>query len=595
MSALNDPSNRPVQGPGKSVDELASNPADWAGTDRYDKEALKHFLSIKRKNDSIRKREFDMLRALRQKGEREHFDPTSTALTADDSGGSRINERQLAGTLKKIDAIEAQMSMQWRKTHSPDLTAMAPQATLPLPLVPAAQATAVHSRNRASDYLDTIPAPPADLVDAVPAGAHALPPSLGQASAPSARPPQPRPPTPAPTPRTIRTGRLPHFQDTTTSEFSDSKMLAFDVREPLHDADLQEAAIRYANGDVQGAQACLLEALAALGGQRMREPIWLALLDLYRATDQQEPFEDAAIDYASRFDRSAPQWFSMQDIFNAPNAPSQQSAPASTWKAPATLGIQSVAMLKAALERAQPPWRLDWTKLQSIEALAAPALHKLFLSWDAPQVQLRFIQSEQLKKVLQAATPSSNPAVAQDYWALRLEALRIMNRPDEFELVALDYCVTYEMSPPTWMPTRCDYQSVTPDGSYLSGQTIIGGTQYESIPSGLSSYGDSHASSSNMQAPAQLARVNLSGHLEGDATEALQSLNDALAQADAMVISCTKLIRVDFTAAGALLNWVMDCRARGRQLRFEQLNHLVAAFFDAMGISEHATVVTRDD
>jgi ABC-type transporter Mla MlaB component len=62
-----------------------------------------------------------------------------------------------------------------------------------------------------------------------------------------------------------------------------------------------------------------------------------------------------------------------------------------------------------------------------------------------------------------------------------------------------------------------------------------------------------------------------------------------------MVISCAKLIRVDFSAAGTLLNWVSARQNEGRVVHFTDVHRLVAAFFHVIGISEHAKVITRTD
>ena len=80
-------------------------------------------------------------------------------------------------------------------------------------------------------------------------------------------------------------------------------------------------------------------------------------------------------------------------------------------------------------------------------------------------IQLRFIGAEALEKVLRDATPSGDRSVNPAWWKLRMEVLRVMHRPDEFELVALDYCVTYEVSPPSWDSARCDYKPLQADGS----------------------------------------------------------------------------------------------------------------------------------
>jgi ABC-type transporter Mla MlaB component len=168
-----------------------------------------------------------------------------------------------------------------------------------------------------------------------------------------------------------------------------------------------------------------------------------------------------------------------------------------------------------------------------------------------------------------------------------------MHRPDEFELVALDYCVTYEVSPPSWESARCEYKPLQADGSYVPGQTIIGEAFRDSLSSGLG-YGDTNIVGA-MSQMSNVSTVELSGQILGDASEPLSKLDSKLEGADVMVISCARLIRIDFSAAGTLLNWVTSRQAEGRQVQFIEVHRLVAAFFNVIGISEHARVMARTD
>ena len=52
---------------------------------------------------------------------------------------------------------------------------------------------------------------------------------------------------------------------------------------------------------------------------------------------------------------------------------------------------------------------------------------------------------------------------------------------------------------------------------------------------------------------------------------------------------------IDFTAAGTLLNWVSARQGEGRQVQFVEVHRLVAAFFNVIGIGEHARIVARRD
>src|SRR6218665_1398069 len=124
--AASPPSNGAANGSGllSKVVRFVRNPTtNWADLDQqdsgresgYSKQALKEMIERKRRNDFVRKREFDMLRKLRRREAlgvqnataRPSFFQISTS-------SSKPDDRAM--TLKKIDEIEEQMSMQWWKT-----------------------------------------------------------------------------------------------------------------------------------------------------------------------------------------------------------------------------------------------------------------------------------------------------------------------------------------------------------------------------------------------------------------------------------------------------------------------------------------------
>ncbi|MGH8821802.1 MAG: STAS domain-containing protein, partial [Rhodoferax sp.] len=90
---------------------------DHQETDRdstYSKQALKEMIERKRRNDFVRKREFDLLRKVRRRESVVGQDFAARPSFFQSSIASKPDDR--ASTLKKIDEIEAQMSMQWWKT-----------------------------------------------------------------------------------------------------------------------------------------------------------------------------------------------------------------------------------------------------------------------------------------------------------------------------------------------------------------------------------------------------------------------------------------------------------------------------------------------
>jgi ABC-type transporter Mla MlaB component len=610
------------------VVKFVKNPTtNWADLDQqetdressYSKQMLKEMIERKRRNDFVRKREFDMLRKMRRSEVMAGQDPGARPSFFQSSMPSKPDDR--ATTLKKIDEIEAQMSMQWWKTKHGENSSRAGSSTnFPMSSHVPPDSGRAPAPVRSTAYTKTEPAPleeikttPVELeeepmLQSVTPTAHE-PPMDAPSSASAEEAAEVAPPASAPrvAGAPVRPGPVslspvassmgPSSEPGSSSAFSASKLFAIDVDEFAHDPELEEASIRFANGDDAGAESGLMEVLGPGGPRINHDETWLTLFDLYRATGRQDRFETAAIDFAGRFGRSAPQWFSIPEAVGRMNAPAAAppagNQPVANWTAPGTLGTQSIAAMNAALGKAQPPWKLSWAKLNSIDDAAVEPLTRQFTQWASQPVQLRFIAADAFEKVLKDSTPSGDKGVNPAWWKLRMEVLRVMHRPDEFELVALDYCVTYEVSPPSWESARCEYKPLQADGSYVAGHTIVGEAFRDSLSSGLG-YGDTAAAGLSSQM-SNISTVELAGQILGDATEALEMLEARTAGADVMVISCARLIRIDFSAAGTLLNWVTSRQAEGRQVQFVEVHRLVAAFFNVIGISEHARVMARTD
>jgi ABC-type transporter Mla MlaB component len=680
-----------VRSPGTQWNDL--DEASSAKDGSLSKQALKEMIERKRRNDFVRKREFDMLRKLRRReatGAGSASDAAARPSFFQSSMPSRPDDRAM--TLKKIDEIEAQMSMQWWKTKhgtagastvnpasdftSSDMASRPPvanaaaksaaaannlayartapddlqnnlarsaakfasdavaggaasQASVPVvtarvpePSTPVAAPAPAPTPPRFADVPAIRPVPSAAVApapvpdddnsldftaDIAPAAKPVIKPS------PFASPAEAKPPAPAalaapvaaapvsiakaPTlgPKAGMISGLAASYDASgaASGFSASKLFALEVDEVQHDPELEEAAIRFANGDDGGAEAGLLEAVSARGPRHQHEETWLTLFDLYRATSQYDRFESLAIDFASKFGRSSPMWFSIPEMVSKMSGSNEPVAPVglrkADWKSPANFGIQSLAALNGALGKAAMPWTLDWVSIQTIDDNAVSPLCKLFLSWAMQPVQLRMAHTDKLEKVLRDSAPSGVRTTDQERWNLLMAYLRVAHRPDEFELAALDFCVTYEVSPPSWEPARCEFKTLDAEGNTGVGQTIIGDAIHDSIVSEL----QTDAGSSMMTA--QLASVELSGQIMGEPKPVLDKLEARLAGADMMIISCAKLVRVDFSAAGSLLNWVTARQSEGRMVQFTDVHRLVAAFFHVIGISEHAKVTTRVD
>jgi anti-anti-sigma regulatory factor len=85
----------------------------------------------------------------------------------------------------------------------------------------------------------------------------------------------------------------------------------------------------------------------------------------------------------------------------------------------------------------------------------------------------------------------------------------------------------------------------------------------------------------------------IEGELTGRAQEALTAMRGYAADRAEVVVDCRRLRRLDFVAAGELLNEVVALRTGGKYLVFRDLNHLVGALLSVMGLPDLAEIRLR--
>lgn len=472
------------------------SPVDSNG---YSREALKELIERRQRNEFVRRREFDVLRKLRQREAAGAPDGAGTPSSFHLNTAGKTDGRAL--TLKKIDEIEEQMSQQWWKGRASQAGAVEGSG-------PSDPLAAEHARA----YADTAPGEP-------PSGGAAVQPAL-----PASR-------------------------------------LIFET-------PLDEAAIRFAEGDDVVAEGLLLKAVAPDGPQVDDDDTWRGLLDFYRANGDAEKFAAASMRYAQRFRRPGPEWVSLRALARSNHSPATDAS--IDWYCPAQLGREGLLELTQALTRAGTVWSLDWRALRGIDADAIGPLGTLFAHWADSPTQLRFAGPERLIAVLAEATPLTVRETDPLWWQAYLALLRLMHVPDDFELAALNYCITYETLPPSWQEPAGSYAVVeAPAGSARSGLQLA-----------------SEAAQANED-------VQLVGDLTGESLHVWQRLDADLADARTPVISCAALVRLDLAATAGLLKWVMARDAKGQRVEFIDVHRLLATFFDVVGIAHHASVIPR--
>jgi anti-anti-sigma regulatory factor len=320
---------------------------------------------------------------------------------------------------------------------------------------------------------------------------------------------------------------------------------------------VEEAAILYANGQAGEAKARLLRAIEfeALGSSVER--VWRMLLDLHQELGEQAAFDARALDFAVMFERSAPAWRECSQGRD----PLSQTSGGSVGSLTGRLSAASAPQVTRLRELAGKSGllRVDFSKLKGADAEGCKLLLSLLQSIRQRGGDAMFSGESVLLDALTAGTPSGDRRVDPALWLLRLEILQWQGRQSDFEDVALAYAVTYEVSPPSYEPRP--RRTVAASGTGAS-QTIEG----------------------VVRAPSEIS---------GQADAFFRKIIDAANERASVQVDCSELKRMDFVSAGNLLNIATRMKSDGKQLELRQVNTLVAALLEVMGVAEFASLSLR--
>jgi anti-anti-sigma regulatory factor len=311
---------------------------------------------------------------------------------------------------------------------------------------------------------------------------------------------------------------------------------------------VEESAILYANGQAPLAEQLLRDCLPTYG-RHERLPWWM-LFDLYQATGREQDFESIAIDYASHFETSPPTW-------TPPAVPSARAhtyagvTPTETLSGRLDAGcaVQTERLLQLAGQH--PVLRLELGRIADVTPEGCAVLAQALARLRASGAELIVAGAAELAELVSASIEIGRRDAPQAPWLLLLELLQLMNREKDFEETAMDYCITYEVSPPSF-----------------------------AAPAKV-------ATAANAHAPAATDRFMLPPSIGGEVQPLFDAI-DAYAQGvGVLLLDCSRLARIDYAAAGALLSRLRPL-AQTHRIELRDLNHLVAALLKLLGYTEVA-------
>lgn len=308
---------------------------------------------------------------------------------------------------------------------------------------------------------------------------------------------------------------------------------------------VEESAILYASGQAAAAEALLRDSLATFGHAE-RLPWWM-LFDLYQAGGDEQAFESVAIDYASHFETSPPTW-SPLPATPVPGAVRPAPGVATVETFDAALDANVAPRLRRVLESDKPLVRLDFGKVRSIDADGATAVLAALQQLRKSDRELVLAGVDKLLALLGPTLQIGVRQPSQAPWLLLLELLLLTNREKEFEESAMDYCVTYEVSPPQFEAPR--------------------------------------RVSTAAPAPSQGDRFMLPSLVNGQDNSLLGAIDAYAEDRESLLLDCSRLARIDYAGAGALLARLDALAAAGHTVELRELNHLSAVLLRLLGAGD---------
>lgn len=377
------------------------------------------------------------------------------------------------------------------------------------------------------------PLPDLDFVSAVPAAgatAKALP----------------QQPAPAP----LADAGLEFNQDDFDAEFTESSVMGINVDQggDQVQGDVEHVVVLFANGQEAAARSLLetlIRAYPGIEGKRF----WFLLFDLLQCVGDKAAFDKFAVEFAHACETSPPAWRQTEQQVVVRKSNGQ-----SVFVLQGVLteeGAQPVADLARLIEQNKPV-KVDCGKLIGCDDEVAGQLAALLSDARKRGVALTLEQVDgfmsRLNERLVAGDQSRAPA-----WLLLLELLQRHGSQEQFEERAVDYAVTFELSPPSW--------EATPKAAPVA-------VAHDAEPQDDACY--------------------LSGDLKNCRFE---DLVPVLENTELPIIDFSGVRRMDFFSAGQLVNRIAPYKAQGREIVIRSPNHLVAELMAVVGLNKQARII----
>lgn len=326
----------------------------------------------------------------------------------------------------------------------------------------------------------------------------------------------------------------------------------------------EQAAILHANGESAAAVPVLQAEIQEIRGQRRIE-CWLMLFELYQQLGDRTSFDGLGLDYVVEFEKTPPIW---RENKTAPAKKAQASGNNCIFGASLTADTidKELKLFRMSATKAEP-LRLDFSKTKAIDSIAAAEILAVWQQAKKLATSRQVLGGTSFTQLLLGKIETGRPIPAEaPFWLLLIDLYQALGRQEDFDNLAIDYAITYEVSPPSWDArfapkpadkTAMEAELATTDNSHHDG-------------------------------------LQLAGDITAQHPQSMAEIREYAQRASVeVVLDFESVKRVDFESAGQFLNIFMDCLQHDRKVRIVRVNELVYALLRLMGVSELVAVERR--
>lgn len=343
-----------------------------------------------------------------------------------------------------------------------------------------------------------------------------------------------------------------------------SKIVVQEVAQQVPPA-IEQAAMLYSVEQNEAACATLEAAVRGeeLGGHAPRA--WGMLFELYQLLGRRTEFEQLAVNYAARFESSPPAWAGSAGAVPARPTGTMGTA---TVSLAGILAAKVPEALKQLFRNAEKSAvvRLDLGRATEVDEEGCALLNEALR-------QLRRMGKEcVLGGADKAATMlakkiSTGERANEQAWVLLFALYQQLGNQEAFEEAAVNYAITFEVSPPSWEPARARSAAAAA------------------------------AAAATGAAPADERRGEegcaLAGSITAGEDQAFAAIRTQAETSAEIVVDVSRLQRMDFVAAANLMNLITELSHKQKQVRLVKVSHLVTALWEVIGLDRVACIETR--